>query len=169
MGHSEFMRSVVDLGQVQIEVLEHGKGPAVLFLASLGRGAEDYEEVASLVAKEGFRSLRLQPRGVGASKGPMKGVTLHDLADDVAGVIRKKVGEPAMVVGHAFGNFVARMTAADHPARSACWPAPRVWSRLTRPRTNRFSRAATCRFPKRNGWCICGALSSRPATMPASG
>ncbi len=122
MSHSDFLSSVVDLGEVQIEVLEQGKGPAVLFLASLGRGAEDYKEVGALVAKEGFRVLLLQPRGVGRSRGPMKGVTLHDLADDVAGVIRKMVGEPAMIVGHAFGNFVARMTATDHPdvTRAVC-------------------------------------------------
>jgi pimeloyl-ACP methyl ester carboxylesterase len=115
MGHSEFTRSLVDLGDVQIETFEHGKGPAVLFLPSLARSAEDYVEVASLVAAQGFCSLRLQPRGIGASKGPMTGVTLHDLASDVAGVIRKKVGAPAVIAGHAFGNFVARMTAADHP------------------------------------------------------
>ena len=122
MSHAEFVSSIVDLGPVQIEMLEQGKGPAVLFLASLGRGAEDYKEAGSLVASESFRVLLLQPRGVGASKGPMKGVTLHDLADDVAGVIKKKVGEPAMIVGHAFGNFVARMTAADHPdvTRAVC-------------------------------------------------
>src|SRR5205085_10649510 len=40
----------------------------------------------------------------------------------VAGVIKKMVGEPAFIVGHAFGNFVARMTAADHPdvTRAVC-------------------------------------------------
>lgn len=122
MSHAEFKSNLVDLGEVQIEVLEYGKGPAVLFLASLGRGAEDYFEVATLVANEGFRTLLLQPRGIGRSRGPMKGVTLHHLADDVAGVIKKAVGEPAMVVGHAFGNFVARMTATDHPdvVRAVC-------------------------------------------------
>ena len=46
----------------------------------------------------------------------MQGLTLHDLARDVAAVIAH-AGGPAVVVGHAFGNWVARMTAADHPSR----------------------------------------------------
>ena len=44
----------------------------------------------------------------------MQGLTLHDLARDVAAVIAHAGGR-AVVVGHAFGNWVARMTAADHP------------------------------------------------------
>jgi pimeloyl-ACP methyl ester carboxylesterase len=38
------------------------------------------------------------------------------LAQDVAAVIRNAGdGGPAIVVGHAFGSWVARMTAVDHP------------------------------------------------------
>ncbi|MFX7739792.1 alpha/beta fold hydrolase, partial [Acinetobacter baumannii] len=42
-------------------------------------------------------------------------ITLHDLAGDVAAVIRALGQGPAVVVGHAYGNWVARMTAVDHP------------------------------------------------------
>ena len=46
----------------------------------------------------------------------MMGVTLHDLADDVAAVIRDLGGGcPAVLLGHAFGHALARMTATDHP------------------------------------------------------
>src|SRR5258708_17528527 len=45
----------------------------------------------------------------------MNGLTLHDFARDVAAVIEHAGGGPAVVVGHAFGNWIARMTAADHP------------------------------------------------------
>ena len=45
----------------------------------------------------------------------MAGLTLHDFAGDVAAVIAHAGGGPAVVAGHAFGNWVARMTAADHP------------------------------------------------------
>ena len=42
--------------------------------------------------------------------------TLHDLANDIAAVIRNAGnGGPAVIVGHAFGSWVARMTAVDHP------------------------------------------------------
>ena len=45
-----------------------------------------------------------------------KDLTLHDLARDVAAVIRQRgQSGPAIIVGHAFGSWVARMTAVDHP------------------------------------------------------
>jgi pimeloyl-ACP methyl ester carboxylesterase len=100
---------------VQIEVLEQGKGPAIVILPSLGRGAEDYDRVAADLAADGFRVLRPQPRGIGRSIGPMEGLTLHDYAADVAAVIAQQTKPPVLVVGHAFGNFVARMLATDHP------------------------------------------------------
>jgi pimeloyl-ACP methyl ester carboxylesterase len=46
----------------------------------------------------------------------MHGVSLHQLANDVALVIGKLGDGRAVIVGHAFGHFVARMAAVDHPA-----------------------------------------------------
>ena len=57
-----------------------------------------------------------EPRGIGGSQGPMDGLTLHDLAEDVAAVIKTQARAPVMLIGHAFGNRLARTTAADHPA-----------------------------------------------------
>jgi pimeloyl-ACP methyl ester carboxylesterase len=108
------MPYVVPAGDAHIETFAEGKGPPVVILPSRGRGAEDYDEVARGIAKAGYRVLRPQPRGIGRSRGPMKGLTLHDLARDVAAVVAHEGGK-AVVVGHAFGNWVARMTAADHP------------------------------------------------------
>ena len=45
----------------------------------------------------------------------MKNITLHNLARDVAEMVEKLGGGHAVVVGHAYGNWVARMTATDHP------------------------------------------------------
>ena len=45
----------------------------------------------------------------------MKGLSLHDFARDNAEVIRHEGGRPAVMVGHAFGSWVARMTAVDYP------------------------------------------------------
>jgi pimeloyl-ACP methyl ester carboxylesterase len=110
------MAHTVSAGDAQIEVIAEGAGPLVAILPSRGRGAEDYDEIARGVAQAGYRVLRPQPRGIGGSKGAMQGLTLHDLARDVAAVIAHAGGR-AVVVGHAFGNWVARMTAADHPKR----------------------------------------------------
>lgn len=102
-------------GDVRIEVLAQGSGPVIVVLPSLGRGAEDYDVVATQLAADGFRILRPQPRGVGASTGPMTKLSLHDYAADVAMVIEHEQKGPAIVVGHAFGNWVARMLATDRP------------------------------------------------------
>lgn len=109
------MTDLVAAGGAQIETIVEGRGPPVVILPSRGRGAEDYDQVAREIAKAGYRVLRPQPRGIGRSRGPMEKLTLHDLASDVAAVIPHAGGGPAVVVGHAFGNWVARMTAADHP------------------------------------------------------
>ena len=108
-------RSVVQQGETRIEVLAQGSGPAVVMIPSLGRGAEDFEDLAGRLATAGYRALRPQPRGIGGSSGPLKDITLHDFARDVAAVVEKHGGGSAVVVGHAFGNFVARTTAADFP------------------------------------------------------
>src|SRR5256714_15556856 len=50
-----------------------------------------------------------------ASRGPLKDTALHDLARDIAPVIARENAGPAVIVGHAYGNWVARMTAVDHP------------------------------------------------------
>jgi len=109
------MSYLVPAGEARIETYAEGKGPLVVLLPSRGRGAEDYEDLAHRIARAGYRVLRPQPRGIGRSRGPMQGLTLHDLARDVGAVIAYSEAGPAVLVGHAFGNWVARMTAADFP------------------------------------------------------
>jgi len=111
----ERTRSLVKYDNVEIDLIAEGRGPLIVLLPSRGRDSEDYDEVAAGLAKEGFRVLRPQPRGMHASKGPMQNLTLHDLARDVATVIERQNAGPAVIVGHAYGNWVARMTAVDHP------------------------------------------------------
>ena len=112
---AEPSREIVSHDDVRVEVLAQGNGPLVVMLPSRGRGAEDFDGPAEAIAKAGYRVLRPQPRGAGQSVGPMHGLSLHDLARDIAAVIRHEGGGPAVVVGHAFGSWVARMTAVDHP------------------------------------------------------
>ena len=116
--HAAQRRSEMVTGHgVTIETYVEGAGPAVVMLPSTGRdGAEDFDEVAAKIAAAGYRVLRPQPRGIAGSIGPMVGTSLHQLGDDVAMVIDQLGQGRAVIVGHAFGHFVARMTAVDHPA-----------------------------------------------------
>jgi pimeloyl-ACP methyl ester carboxylesterase len=115
MNEQTATRIMVQRPDVAIEVLAQGRGQRIVLLPSLGRGAGDFEAIAQRLAGAGFRVLRPQPRGIGASRGPMTGIDLHDYAADVAAVIAHDGGGPAFVVGHAFGNRVARMLATDRP------------------------------------------------------
>ena len=112
---AERRSELVHYNDVQIDVVIDGSGPAVVLLPSLARDSDDYDEVAEGLAAAGFRVLRPKPRGIGRSTGPMTKITLHDFARDIAEVVKKLGGGKAVVVGHAYGNWVARMTAADYP------------------------------------------------------
>jgi len=99
----------------RLEVLTQGAGWPIVLLPSLGRAATDFDAIANRLADAGYRVLRPQPRGIGRSTGPWQGMRLEDLAADIAAVIEYENGSPAFVVGHAFGNRVARMLATARP------------------------------------------------------
>jgi pimeloyl-ACP methyl ester carboxylesterase len=102
---------------VMLSVLDQGAGPVVVMIPSLGRGAGDFDDLACRVSAAGFRVIRPQPRGVEGSRGPSKGVTLRDLASDIAHVITASGAGRAVVLGHADGNRTARATAAYFPQK----------------------------------------------------
>lgn len=105
----------VAFDDVDLEVLVDGTGPAVVLLPSLGRDTYEFAPIARDLAEAGFRAIRPQPRGVGTSRGPLDDLDLHDLARDVAEVIERLGAGPAVLAGHAFGHYVARVLAADRP------------------------------------------------------
>ena len=108
-------RTLISRENVELEVLAQGTGPTIVLLPSLGRGAGDFDPIAAALASAGFRVLRPQPRGIGQSRGPMTGINLEDLAGDIGAVIEHDHNGAALVVGHAFGNRVARMLATLRP------------------------------------------------------
>src|SRR5690242_17485142 len=91
---------IVHYNDIQIEVLFEGNGPAIVLLPSLARDSDDYDEVAEGLAAAGFRVLRPKPRGIGRSTGPMTGISLHDLARDIAEVV-KALGGGKAIIGRA--------------------------------------------------------------------
>ncbi|MDQ0621024.1 alpha/beta fold hydrolase [Paraburkholderia graminis] len=102
-------------GSVRIESIRQGKGPVIVILPSLGRGADDFDQVAALLERDGFTVLRPQPRGIGESVGPLTGIDMHDFAADIAAVLDQQKTGPVVVVGHAWGSQPARMLAVDRP------------------------------------------------------
>lgn len=115
MAQAERSHVLLPHGGAQIDVIVEGQGDAVVLLPSSQRGSDDFDAVAERIAAAGYRVLRPQPRGIGKSTGDLKNLTLHALAADVAATIRALGGGRAVVVGHAYGHYVARVTDLDYP------------------------------------------------------
>jgi pimeloyl-ACP methyl ester carboxylesterase len=103
-------------GAAEIATRIDGAGPTLVVLPSYGRdGLDDFDVFTDLLVDAGWRVLRPQPRGIAGSVGPMHGLDLIELADDVAAVVRDLAGGRAVILGHAFGNFIGRVLAVEHP------------------------------------------------------
>lgn len=92
----------------------------MVIIPSYGRdGGDDFDPLTAALVGSGYRVLRPQPRGIAHSVGAMTAASFADMAADVAAVIDALADGPAVVLGHAFGNFVARATAVHHPDKVA--------------------------------------------------
>ena len=107
---------VEDLARgVRLEVLVAGSGSDVVLVPSAMRGASDFAHLQAALTEAGYRSLAINPRGAGRSAGPLDGLTLQDIADDIALVVTKLCDGPAHLVGHALGNVCVRAAASFRP------------------------------------------------------
>jgi pimeloyl-ACP methyl ester carboxylesterase len=106
---------LVTVGEIVLESVIEGAGETVVLLPAGSAHVSYLAPLAQRLTAAGFRTVAVNCRGVGASTGPLDGLTLHHLAADAAGVIEALAAAPAHVVGHAFGNRVARCLATDRP------------------------------------------------------
>jgi pimeloyl-ACP methyl ester carboxylesterase len=106
---------LITVGEAVLECVIDGTGETVVLLPAGSHHVSYLVPLAQQLAAAGFRAVAVNFRGVGASTGPLDGLALHHLAADVAGVIEALAAAPAHVVGHAFGNRVARCLATDRP------------------------------------------------------
>jgi pimeloyl-ACP methyl ester carboxylesterase len=103
------------IGESELECFSHGEGIPIVMLPGGSLSVDYLHDLAETLADTGFQAVRVNPRGAGASTGPMRDLSLHDYAADVVGVIEALNTGPAFVWGHAFGNRIARTVAADRP------------------------------------------------------
>ena len=105
----------VKAGPAILEVTIRGRGEPIVFIPSRGRGVHDFDDLSRRLVQAGYRAILPEPRGIGGSRGPLEDITYHDLASDVAATIKSVLAGPATIIGHAFGNRIARTLASDHP------------------------------------------------------
>ena len=105
----------IEVGDATLGCTLRGSGAPVVLLANAGCSTGYFDHLASVLVTRGFQAISIDMRGVGGSRGSLDGATLHDLAGDVAGVIKAIGCGPVHLVGHAFGNRIARCLAVDQP------------------------------------------------------
>src|SRR5262249_52302600 len=106
----------IEVGGATLECTIYGSGTPVVLLANAGCSTGYFDDLARVLPAGGLQTISVNMRGTGESRGSLDGITVHDLAADVAGVLESLDCGPAHLVGHAFGNRVARCLAADRPS-----------------------------------------------------
>ncbi len=94
-------------------------GSMVALVPSYARSASDFNELVVALHAAGHRTLAMQPRGIDGSSLPSMRTSLHSYATDLmAALTSEGVTRPVVVVGHAYGNRIARMFATDFPEQT---------------------------------------------------
>jgi pimeloyl-ACP methyl ester carboxylesterase len=106
----------IEVSGATLECTLYGSGTPVVLLANAGCSSGYFDDLARVLAAGGLQAICINMRGTGESGGSLDGITVHDLAADVAGVLEALDCGPAHLVGHAFGNRVARCLAVDRPS-----------------------------------------------------
>ncbi len=126
MAYSDRARATIGEGRVverndrAIEYFVMGKGVPVFLIASAGREASDFNELATDLAGAGFQTIAVEPPGIGKSALPVDGgMDLFDLAVDLTFICdHEGWADPVFAIGHAFGNRAVRAFATKYPERT---------------------------------------------------
>ena len=113
----QWQRKMIHTRAANIELYTRGQGPVVLMHPGGGGSAWQLLELANRVSAAGFKIVLINPRGTGASIGPLNNVTLHDFAADIWDCADKLGLTRMHLLGRAFGNRVVRTASADQPNR----------------------------------------------------
>ncbi|KCZ92406.1 alpha/beta fold hydrolase [Hyphomonas johnsonii] len=109
-------RQDLDAGGAHIVTFHLGDGPEIVMFASAGREASDFNELAGTLAAVGYSVTLFEAPGINGATASAAEPSLDDLADDAGRYLATREA-PVVVLGHAFGNRLARAVAARHPER----------------------------------------------------
>ena len=103
-------------GRLIVHQSGHATSPRaeLVCFASLGRESSDFNELAHAVSGAGYAVSLVEGPFLNGAVPRVETPSLFDLADDVAVYLRTRPA-PVFVLGHAFGNRLARAIAARHP------------------------------------------------------
>ena len=158
----------IEVGGATLDCTLYGSGTPVVLLANAGCSTGYFDDLARELAAGGLQAICINMRGTGESRGALDGLTVHDLAADVAGVLDALACGPAHLVGHAFGNRIARCLAVDRPAlvRSVTLLAAGGLIGPTTPLGMPFRNATDVTMNGRDCVTVLGARWLSPASDP---
>ncbi len=108
------MVPVAEAESLQVTVI--GDGPAVVFIPGLFGSAYSYRHVMMRLDTVGYRSIVVEPLGMGSSSRPADAdYSLTAQADRVAAAMGQLGVESAVLVAHAVGGSIAMRVAYRHP------------------------------------------------------
>ena len=108
---------MVKLADSNIQYFSQGQGEPIVLLPFGGLTVGYMAGLSQNLTDAGYRVIRINFRGSGKSTGSGEGITLHTLAQDVAGVIECCSGLRARSISRTCvcTPMPARTLAADHP------------------------------------------------------
>jgi len=107
---------IVTVGSVRLYCEQQGKGEPLLLIMGLAADSRAWMFQTRDFARH-YRTIAFDNRGVGRSAKPPGPYSIHEMADDTAGLLDTLGVERAHVVGVSMGGMIAQELALRHPAR----------------------------------------------------
>ena len=107
--------SMTRVGSIDLYHEEHGTGDPLLLVMGLAADSTAWLFQVPDFARR-YRTIVFDNRGVGRSSKPPGPYTIHEMADDAAGLLHALRVERAHVVGVSMGGMIAQELALRHPA-----------------------------------------------------
>ena len=108
--------SIAKTGSLDFYYEEHGTGEPVLLIMGLAADSTAWMFQVPAFAEK-YRTIVFDNRGVGRSSKPAGPYSIHEMADDAAGLLDVLHVQRAHVVGVSMGGMIAQELALRHPER----------------------------------------------------
>lgn len=108
--------AIAKIGSVDLYYEEHGSGDPLLLIMGLAADSQAWMFQLPDFAQR-YRTVVFDNRGVGRSSKPAGSYTIHEMADETAGLLDALSIPRAHVVGVSMGGMIAQELALRHPER----------------------------------------------------
>jgi len=108
--------SVAKIGSLELYYEEHGSGDPLLLIMGLAADSQAWMFQVPDFAQR-YRTIAFDNRGVGRSSKPAGPYTIHEMADEAAGLLDVLSIPRAHVVGVSMGGMIAQELVLRHPEK----------------------------------------------------